>query len=69
MHLELVGEHKIYRPGSKLAGIEGTRETYHFMGANTPKNDAAITADGLQDVELVFKRERGGGCRIENRSG
>ena len=44
MHLEFIGEHEIYRrPGSKLAGIEGTRETYHFMGANTPKNDAATT--------------------------
>ena len=65
MHAELIGEHDIYRPGSKLAGKEGTRETYHFMGANTPKNDAATTADGLQhddddDVELVLKRKRGG---------
>ena len=30
------------------------------MGANTPKDDAATTTDGLQDVELVLKRERGG---------
>ena len=58
--MKLIGEHEIYRPGSKLAGIEGTRETYHFMGANTPNNDAAIITDGLQDVELVLKRERGG---------
>ena len=61
--MELIGEHEIYRPGSKLAGIEGTREMYqYFMGANTPKNDAATTTDGLQDVELlvVLKRERGG---------
>ena len=58
--MELIGEHEIYRPGSKLAGIEGTWETYHFMGANTPKNDAATTTDGLRDVELVLKREMGG---------
>ena len=57
--MELIGEHEIYRPGSKLAGIEGTRETYHLMGASTPKNDAATITDGLQDVELVLKRERG----------
>ena len=56
VHVELIGEHEIYRPGSKLAGIEGTRETYHFVGANSPKNDAATTLDGLQDVELVLKR-------------
>ena len=55
------GEHEIHRPGSKVAGIEGTREMYHFMGGNTPKNDAATTTGGLQhDVELVLKRERGG---------
>ena len=60
VHVELIGEHEIYRPGSKLAGIEGTRETYHLMGANTPRNDAAITTDGLQHVELVLKKERGG---------
>ena len=34
--------------------------TYHFMGANTPKNDATTTTDGLQDVELVLKSEQGG---------
>ena len=40
------------------------------MGTNTSKNDAATTTDGLQDVELVLKMERGGGgCRIEKRSG
>ena len=58
--MKLIGEHEIYRPGSKLVGIEGTREMYHFMEANTPNNDAATTTDGLQDVELVLKRERGG---------
>ena len=67
VYVEVIGEHEIYRPGLKLASIERTRETYHFMG--TPKNGAAITTDGLQDVDLVLKRERGGGCRIEKRSG
>ena len=57
--MELIGDHEIYRPGSKLAGIEGTREVYLFMGANTPKNDAATTPDALQHVELVLKRESG----------
>ena len=60
VHVKLIGEHEYYRPGSKLAGIEGTREKYHFMRANTPKNDAANTTNGLQDVELVLKTERGG---------
>ena len=65
--MELIGEHEIYRLGSKLAGIEETRDMYHFMGANAPKNDAAITTDGLHDVELVLKRERGGGLRLSHR--
>ena len=64
VHVELIGEHEIYRPGSKLAGIEGTREMHHFMGVNTPKIDAATATDGLQhdndDVDLVLNRERGG---------
>ena len=30
------------------------------MGANAPKNDAATTTDGLQDVERVLKRESRG---------
>ena len=32
VQVELTDEHEIYRPGSKLVGIEGTRETYHFIG-------------------------------------
>ena len=69
VHVELIGEHEIYRLDSKLAGIKTRWETYHFMGANTPKNDDATTTDGLQDVDMVLKRERGGGCRIEERNG
>ena len=69
VQVELIGEHEIYRPGSKLAGMEGTRAMYHFMGANTPKNDAAITRDGLQDAELVLKGRGGGDCRIKKTSG
>ena len=61
--VKLIGEHEIYRSGSKLAGIEG--RTYLFMGANTPKNDAATITDGLQDVELVLKSERRG--RVSHR--
>ena len=61
VHMELIGEHETYRPGSKLAGIEGARETYHFTGANTPNNNAAATTDVLLDDDvLVLKRERGG---------
>ena len=61
VHVRLIGEHEIYRLGLKLAGIEGTREVYHFMGASNSKNNAATTTDGLQDdVELMLKRERGG---------
>ena len=59
VHMELIGKHEIYRPGSKLVGIEETRKMYHCLGANTPKNDAATRTDGLQHVELVLKRERG----------
>ena len=45
VHVELIGEHEIHRPGSKLAGIEGTPKIYHFMGAKTAKNDAATTTE------------------------
>ena len=51
VHVRLIGKNEIYRPGSELAGIEGTREMYHFVGANTPKCDAATTTDGLHEVD------------------
>ena len=69
VHVEFIGEPEIYRPGSKLAGIEGMRGRHHFMGANTPKNDGATPTDGLQDVELVLKREREGWLSHRERSG
>ena len=62
--MELIGEHEIYRSGSKLAGIEGTLETYHFMGANTPKNDAARPTDGLQDVDRAGGAQEGEGGAV-----
>ena len=49
--VRLIGKNEIYRPGLELAGIEGTREMYHFVGANTPKCDAATTTDGLHEVD------------------
>ena len=51
---------EIHRPNSILKGIDGTREMYHFAGANTPKHDAQTTTKGLEDMELVLKREGGG---------
>ena len=39
VHVELIGKKEIYRPNSILEGIDGTREMYHFVGANTPKYD------------------------------
>ena len=52
VHVELIGKNEIYRSCSKLAGIEGTRDMYHFSGVNAPKCDAATTTDGFQDAEL-----------------
>ena len=69
VHVELIGKNEIYRPCSKLAGIEGTRDMYNFLGVNAPKCDAATTTDGFQDAELdaevVLLKQEGGerlGC-------
>ena len=51
VHVRLMDKNEIYRPGSELAGIEGTREMYHFAGADTPKCDAVTTKDGLHEVD------------------
>ena len=52
VRVRLIGNNEIYRPGSELAGIiEGAREMYHFVGANTPKCDASTTTDGLHEVD------------------
>ncbi|CAN0464296.1 unnamed protein product, partial [Ascophyllum nodosum] len=57
VHVELIAKNEIYRPCSKLAGIDETRDVYHFSGVNAPKNDTATTTDGFQDAELVLKQE------------
>ena len=63
VHVELIGKNEIYRPCSKLAGIEGTRDMYNFLGVNAPKCDAATTTDGFQyaelDAEVLLKQEGG----------
>ena len=56
---DLIGKKEIYRPNLILEGIDGTREMYHFAGANTPKYDAQTTTKGLEDIELVLKSEGG----------
>ncbi|CAN0335956.1 unnamed protein product, partial [Pylaiella littoralis] len=53
VHVEHIGKNGIYRLGSELDGIDGTRVMYHFAGANIPSHQAATTTDGLQDIELV----------------
>lgn len=64
VHVEFIGKTEIYRPNSTLDGIVGTREMYHFAGANNPKCDGSTTTDGLEDdCKLVLKRERGGRVR------
>ena len=52
----------MYREEKKrLAGIDGTRDMYHFAGRNVPKHDAATTTEGLkEDAKLVLKRDGGG---------
>ena len=59
VHVELIVKKKIYRPNSIVEGIDGTREMYHFAGASTPKYDAQTTTKGLEDIELVLKKEWG----------
>ena len=61
MHVKLIGKNEIYRPGSELAGIDRTRDMYHFAGRNVLKHDTATTAEGLkEDAKLVLKRDGGG---------
>ena len=67
VHVELIGKNEIYRPCSKMAGIEGTRDMYNFLGVNAPKCDAATTTDGFQDAELdaeVLLKQEGGAVRV-----
>ena len=60
VHVKLIGKNEIYRPGSKLVSIDGTRDMYHFVGRNVPKHDAATTMEGLkEDHKLVLKRDGG----------
>ena len=61
VHVKLIGKNEIYRPGSELAGIDGTRDMYHLAGRNVPKHDAATTTEWLkEDAKLVLKRDWGG---------
>ena len=61
VHVKLIGKNEIYRPDSELAGIDGTRDMYHFAERNVPKHDAATTTEGLkEDAKLVLKRDGGG---------
>ena len=61
VHVKLIGKNEIYRPGSELAGIDGTRDMCHFAGRNVLKHDAATTTEGLkEDAKLVLKRDGGG---------
>ena len=71
VHVKLIGKNEIYRPGSELAGIDGTRDMYHFAGRNVLKHDSATTTEGLkEDVKLVLKRDGGGGgYRVKRRGG
>ena len=65
VHVELIGKKEIYRPNLILEGIDGTRGMYHFAGAITPKDDTQTTTKGLEDIELVLKRESLDGKRGE----
>ena len=58
VHVEFIGK-EIYRPDSILEGVDCTMEMPHFAGASTPKYDAQTTTEGLEDDELVLKREKG----------
>ncbi|CAB1110387.1 unnamed protein product [Ectocarpus sp. CCAP 1310/34] len=52
------GGREIYLPNSILEGVEGTREMYHFAGANTPKWDGSTSTKGREDdCKLVLKSE------------
>ncbi|CAM9667816.1 unnamed protein product [Pylaiella littoralis] len=58
VHVEFIDQKEIYRPNSILEGVEGTREMYHFAGANTPKWDGSTSTKGREDdCKLVLKSE------------
>ncbi|CAB1097273.1 unnamed protein product [Ectocarpus sp. CCAP 1310/34] len=58
VHVEFIGKKEIYRPNSILEGVEGTREMYHFAGANTPEWDGSTSTKGREDdCKLVLKSE------------
>ncbi|CAB1105848.1 unnamed protein product [Ectocarpus sp. CCAP 1310/34] len=58
VHVEFIGKKEIYRPNSIPEGVEGTREMYHFAGANTPKWDRSTSTKGREDdCKLVLKSE------------
>ena len=65
--MEFIGKTEIYRPDSELAGIDGTREMYHFAGTNTPKFNASTTTEGLEDYKLVLVREGGRRLSVEEK--
>ena len=68
VYMKLIGKNEIYRPGSELAGIDGTPDMYHFAGRNVPKHDAATTTEGLkEDAKLALKRDGGGGLSREEK--
>lgn len=54
VHVKLIGNEEINRPGSEVAGIEETREMYHFARANIPRHEAATTTDRLEDVRIML---------------
>ncbi|CAN0351590.1 unnamed protein product [Pylaiella littoralis] len=59
VHVEFIGKNEIYRPNSTLEGIEGTRDMYHFAGANIPVCDGSTSTEGLEaDSKLVLRREK-----------
>ncbi|CAB1111819.1 unnamed protein product [Ectocarpus sp. CCAP 1310/34] len=69
VQVEFIGKKEIYRLNSVLAGIEGTRDMYHFAGANTPKWDGFTTTEGREDdCKLVRKSEGRGSLSSQEKS-
>ena len=59
VHVKFIGKKEIYRRDSILEGVDDIMEMHHSAGTNTAKYDAQTTTEGLEDDELVLKREGG----------
>ncbi|CAB1103201.1 unnamed protein product [Ectocarpus sp. CCAP 1310/34] len=59
---------KAFKQDSKLYMAHHATAKHHFVGANTPRNDAQTTTEDPEDIKLALKREEGGRSTGEEES-